>query len=61
MAFRRPESPFETAKITLRGIADAMLEYKNLDTGECFTGTSDLNITLTKKKSSVIFEYEIIK
>ena len=61
MAFRRPESPFETAKITLRGIADAMLLYKNLDTSECFVGTSELNITLPKKKSSVIFKYEIKK
>jgi alpha-galactosidase len=61
MAFRRPESPFETAKITLCGTAGAIIEYKNLDTSESFTGTSELNITLPKKKSSVIFEYKITK
>ncbi len=59
MAFRRPESPFEGVKISLCGVAGAMIEYKNLDTGDSFAGMGELEITLPKKRSSVIFEYEI--
>ena len=59
MALRRPESPFESVKITLCSVAGAMIEYKNLDTGDAFAGTGELEITLPKKRSSVIFEYEI--
>ena len=59
MAFRRERSPFDNVKIALGGLCgDLVVSYENLNTGECFIGNSTLEIVLSEKRSSVIFEYK---
>ena len=58
MAFRRCESPFSQAEITLIGTgADGKYVYTNMDENTTFVGTADLSITLKEKRSSVIIKY----
>ena len=58
MAFRRCESPFSQAEITLKGTgADGKYVYTNMDENTTFVGTADLSITLKEKRSSVIIKY----
>ena len=61
MAFRRSASPFDSFPLTLRGAdADAKCRFTCLDTGESFTGTAALTVTLPQKRSSVIWEYRVL-
>ena len=60
MAFRREDSPFSTASISLGGFDnETTLTLENLNTGEAFQGGTTLSITLPEKRSSVIFEYKV--
>lgn len=59
LAFRRDESPFENVKISLKGMTDGTYVFENLNNGETFEGDKNLEITLTEKHSSVIFEYKL--
>ena len=68
MAFRRDESPFDRIGISLKGIrSGAVIELENLNDGtfsSCTAnadGKSDFDIVLQEKKSSIIYEYKIIK
>lgn len=56
MAFRRENSPFDTANITLKGVKGDYT-FENLNDGTEFKSSSDMKITLPDKRSSVIFEY----
>ena len=56
MAFRRENSPFDTANITLKGVKGEYT-FENLNDGTEIKGSSDMKITLPDKRSSVIFEY----
>ncbi len=58
MAFRRGESPFDTANIELSGNIAFETEYYNFDTKEIFTSDNRIKIALPQKRSSVIFEYK---
>lgn len=61
MAFRRENSPFDNVKISLWGIAEnSKLNVENLNNGNIFTSTENLEITLKEKRSSVVFEYSIL-
>lgn len=61
MAFRRENSPFETVKIKLSGVAEnSKLNVENLNNENRFTSSENLEITLKEKRSSVIFEYSLI-
>lgn len=60
MAFRRPESPFASAEITLGGICpEKQIAFRDLDSGETFTGNSSIILSLPEKRSSLILEYHI--
>ena len=68
MAFRRDESPFDSIGISLKGIrSGAVIELENLNDGtfsSCTAnadGKSDFDIVLQEKKSSIIYEYKIIR
>jgi len=56
LAFRRPASPCDRATIRLKGVAGA-LDYTNLDTGRTVRGTSDLELVLPERRSSVLWVY----
>ena len=58
MAFRRPNSPFSTATISLKGQVKTLLNATNLDNGEV-TAIHDgqLSISLPNQRSSIILEY----
>lgn len=58
MAFRRENSPNESAVIDLKGITgDKTYNCINIDTNEEFTVENKLEITLKEKRSSVIIKY----
>ncbi len=58
MAFRRERSPFDNVKIKLCGVAEgSTLKVENLNDGSVCESSDTLEIKLTEKRSSVIFEY----
>jgi alpha-galactosidase len=64
-AFRRPESPYETARLQLRGLdATATYELKNFDTGKPsrMTGrelmATGLPVTLTTRPAAAVIRYQ---
>jgi len=67
MAFRRDNSPFDRVKITLKGVDfGAAVEFESLNDGTRNTVVAgntdgDIEIVLPEKKSSIIYEYKIIK
>lgn len=61
MAFRRSNSPFDNVTIKLKGIEKGKsYKVKNLDDDTTNIINDNLEISLSEKRSSVIFEYEII-
>lgn len=61
MAFRRGNSPFDSVKINLSGLPEnAKIKAENLNNGDLFDSSNNLEITLSEKRSSVIFEYSVI-
>ena len=64
LAFRREESPFERVTVNLKGICDGdLVEVENQDDGSKVRvyGKDGINIWLSKRKSSGIFEYRVIE
>ena len=50
--------PFETVKIKLGGVPESSkLNVENLNNSDKFSSSEILEISLSKKRSSVIFEY----
>ena len=59
MAFRRENSPFDSVKITLRGISEnKAFSFENLDDCSVTEGDSTLTINLPEKRTCTIFEYK---
>ncbi|HOX02093.1 MAG TPA: alpha-galactosidase [Candidatus Paceibacterota bacterium] len=68
VALRRPDSPYESARLALRGLeADAAYQVSNLDTGERITasgkalGTEGLSVVLKARPGSALIAYERMK
>ena len=60
MAFRRENSPFASAEITLKGFSkNKTYIYENLDSGEKEEGDDSLTINLPQKRSCTIIEYKL--
>lgn len=60
MAFRKSQSPFDSIKIDLKGLAlDKEYEITNIDDSSTQNIKNTLEISLPQKRSSVIFEYKI--
>ena len=57
MAFRRGESPFDNVSLTLKGLSDKDYTFESFDSGEAFSGTRDIKITLQEKRTSTIIKY----
>jgi len=61
MAFRRGNSSFDNVKIKLSGLtAGSKIKVENLNNGEKFESSETIEIVLSEKRSSVIFEYSTI-
>jgi len=59
MAFRRPDSLFETVEIVLSGIDEkSSVVYTNTDTSVESEGDTKLKINISKQRSSVIIKYK---
>ena len=59
MAFRREQSPFSQATVTLKGVKEgATLSISDRDTGATFQSGSTVTITLPQKRSCLVWEYE---
>ncbi|MBR2343502.1 MAG: alpha-galactosidase [Clostridia bacterium] len=62
MAFRKENSPFPSANITLKGLKENYsYRFTNLDTCEAFNSNGEIEIVLPEKRTSVIFEYTSAK
>ena len=60
MAFRREASPFKSVSVALEGLTEGKsYRFENMNDGTCFTLENALDICLTEKRSSVIFEYSL--
>ncbi|MBQ2748980.1 MAG: alpha-galactosidase [Clostridia bacterium] len=60
MAFRRSESPFATAEITLGGIPEGKeIEFFDMDSGESFVSARDIAITIPTKRTSRLLKYKV--
>jgi len=60
MAFRRENSPFAGAEITLKGLLENKTYiFENLDSGEKNEGDNSLTINLPQKRSCTIIEYKL--
>ena len=57
LAFRRSQSPFERAEITLKGLAPQPLHYICHDDGTEFDAFSTIMLDLPEKRSSLVLEY----
>ena len=57
LAFRRSQSPFERAEITLKGLAPQPLHYICHDDGTKFDAFSTIMLDLPEKRSSLVLEY----
>ncbi|MBR4417316.1 MAG: hypothetical protein IKS67_11135, partial [Victivallales bacterium] len=57
LAFRRSQSPFERAEITLKGLAPQPLHYICHDDGSEFEAFSTIMLDLPEKRSSLLLEY----
>jgi len=56
MAFRRKDSPNDSAVITLKELTGTY-KFTNFDTKETFENGADFKIVLPEKYSCVIFKY----
>ncbi|MBQ6990494.1 MAG: hypothetical protein IJN58_05520, partial [Clostridia bacterium] len=60
LAFRRSESPFATAEITLGGIPEGKeIEFFDMDSGESFVSARDIAITIPTKRTSRLLKYKV--
>nr|MCR4720082.1 GH36 C-terminal domain-containing protein [Bacillota bacterium] len=58
MAFRRSESPFDSATLKLKGLNENKnYSYYNFDTKEEKVGNNSLTVNLSEKRTSVVIEY----
>jgi hypothetical protein len=59
MAFRKSESPFERVKVDLKGLTNnGRFIYTSLDNNTVTRASDSIEITLQKKRSSVILKYQ---
>lgn len=59
MAFRRSESPFESVKVSLKGLTkDKTYIFTNLDEGTSVRASDSIEITLPEKRTCVILKYQ---
>ena len=60
VAFRRSESPFDNVTIELKGLKkNVEYTYTDIDSDKSFKGSDKLKITLSEKRTSVIYEYKL--
>ena len=60
VAFRRSESPFDNVTIELKGLKEnCEYIFTDVENEKSFKGSDKLKITLSEKRTSVIYEYKI--
>ena len=60
MAFRRANSPFDRASLSLRGMLDGhAYDFENLNDGTAVEGNASFTVHLSEKRSSVVYLYTL--